>query len=45
MLATFVLTLIVPLQWAVLLGVVLSVAVFVYQQSDRVTIVEIVPLG
>jgi sulfate permease, SulP family len=44
MLATFVLTLIVPLQWAVFLGVVLSVAVFVYQQSDRVTIVEIIPV-
>ena len=44
MLVTFVLTLIVPLQWAVFLGVVLSVAVFVYQQSDRVSIVEIVPV-
>jgi SulP family sulfate permease len=44
MLATFVLTLIVPLQWAVFLGVVLSVAVFVFQQSERVTIVEIVPV-
>src|SRR4029434_254840 len=44
MLATFVLTLIVPLQWAVFLGVVLSVAVFVFQQSERVTIVEMVPV-
>jgi SulP family sulfate permease len=44
MLATFVLTLVVPLQWAVFLGVVLSVAVFVFQQSDRVTIVEIIPV-
>ena len=44
MLVTFVLTLIVPLQSAVFLGVVLSVAVFVYQQSDRVSIVEIVPV-
>jgi sulfate permease, SulP family len=44
MLATFILTLVVPLQWAVFLGVVLSVAVFVYQQSDRVTIVELVPV-
>jgi sulfate permease, SulP family len=44
MLATFALTLIVPLQWAVFLGVVLSLAVFVYQQSGRVTIVETVPV-
>jgi sulfate permease, SulP family len=44
MLATFALTLVVPLQWAVFLGVLLSVAVFVYQQSERVTVVEVVPL-
>ena len=44
MLATFALTLVVPLQWAVFLGVLLSVAVFVYQQSERVTIVEVVPV-
>ena len=40
MLVTFALTLVVPLQWAVFLGMVLSAAVFVYQQSNRVTLVE-----
>jgi SulP family sulfate permease len=44
MLMTFALTLIVPLQWAVFLGVMLSIVLFVYQQSGRVSIVEVVPV-
>jgi SulP family sulfate permease len=45
MLATFALTLLVPLQWAVFLGVLLSVAVFVAQQAGRVAVVEVVPVA
>jgi sulfate permease, SulP family len=35
---TFVLTMIIPLQYAVLLGVALSIVLYVVQQSNRVTI-------
>ena len=35
---TFVLTMIIPLQYAVLLGVALSIVLYVVQQSNRITI-------
>ncbi len=38
---TFVATLIVPLQWAIFIGVALSFAVFAYQESENATIVEV----
>jgi len=38
---TFVATLVVPLQWAIFIGVALSFAVFAYQQSEAATIVEV----
>jgi sulfate permease, SulP family len=42
MVATFVLTLVIPLQYAVLVGVGLSVVMFVLQQSTRLTARRIV---
>jgi SulP family sulfate permease len=41
MIATFVATLIVPLQTAIFFGVALSFAIFAYQQSEAATITEI----
>ncbi|MCB9114011.1 MAG: SulP family inorganic anion transporter [Caldilinea sp.] len=41
---TFVATLIVPLQWAIFIGVALSFAVFAYQESENATIVEVTTL-
>jgi SulP family sulfate permease len=38
MVTTFVLTLLIPLQYAVLVGVGLSVILYVASQSNRVTI-------
>jgi len=43
MLITFVGTLIMPLQYAVLLGVAISILLFIAQQANRVTLVEMVP--
>jgi len=43
MLITFVATLIMPLQYAVLLGVAISILLFIAQQANRVTLVEMVP--
>jgi SulP family sulfate permease len=40
MAATFALTLVVPLQYAVLVGVLLAVLLFVVRQSNQVTVVE-----
>jgi len=42
MIATFVATLIVPLQWAIFFGVALSFAIFAYRESESTTIVEVV---
>ncbi len=42
MLVTLVVTLIVPLQWAILLGVAFSFAVFAYRESESTTIVQVV---
>lgn len=43
MLITFVGTLIMPLQFAVLLGVAISILLFLFQQANRITLVELVP--
>lgn len=43
MLATFIATLVVPLQFAVLFGVVLSAALHVLRQSNRVVVTQWVP--
>jgi len=42
MIATFVATLIVPLQWAIFFGVALSFSLFAYRQAESTTIVEVV---
>ena len=43
---TFVLTIVIPLQYAVLLGVATSVVLFVVRQSNKVTVVRwVVPVG
>jgi SulP family sulfate permease len=44
MIMTFVATLIVPLQYAVLVGVALSIVLYVFRQSNKVIITEIVPV-
>jgi SulP family sulfate permease len=44
LLATFVATLIVPLQEAILFGVALSFAIFAYHESESTTIVEVVSI-
>jgi SulP family sulfate permease len=44
MVMTFAATLLVPLQYAVLLGVALSILLFVFRQSNKVVITEIVPV-
>lgn len=41
MIATFIATLLVPLQYAIFFGVALSFAIFAYQQSEGATIMEI----
>ena len=40
MATTFVFTLIIPLQYAVLLGIALSILLFVVRQSNRMTLKE-----
>jgi SulP family sulfate permease len=42
MIATFIATLIVPLQWAIFFGVAASFAIFAYRESESTTIVEVV---
>ena len=42
MIATFVATLIVPLQWAIFFGVAASFVVFAYRESESTTIVEVI---
>ncbi len=42
MMATFVATLIVPLQWAIFFGVAASFAIFAYRESESTTIVEVI---
>ena len=44
MLITFVGTLVMPLQFAVLLGVAISVLLYIGQQANRITLVEFVPV-
>lgn len=44
MIMTFAATLLVPLQYAVLLGVALSILLFVFRQSNKVVITEVVPV-
>jgi SulP family sulfate permease len=44
MIMTFAATLLVPLQYAVLLGVALSILLFVFRQSNKVVVTEIVPV-
>lgn len=41
MIATFVATLLVPLQWAIFFGVAASFAIFAYRESESTTIVEV----
>ena len=41
MIATFIATLIVPLQWAIFFGVALSFAVFAYREAASTSIVEV----
>ena len=43
MLITFVSTLIMPLQFAVLLGVAISIVLYISQQANRIELVEIIP--
>jgi sulfate permease, SulP family len=43
MLITFVGTLIMPLQFAVLLGVAVSIVLYISQQANRIKLVEIIP--
>lgn len=43
MVMTFAATLLAPLQYAVLLGVALSILLFVFRQSNKVVVTEIVP--
>jgi sulfate permease, SulP family len=45
MIFTFIITLFVPIQVAVLLGVLLSFVTYIYRSAERVDIIEIVPLG
>jgi SulP family sulfate permease len=44
MILTFAATLLVPLQYAVLLGMALSIMLYVFRQSNRVVVTEIVPV-
>jgi SulP family sulfate permease len=44
MIFTFIATLIVPIQYAVFLGVLLSFVMYIYRAADKVEIMEIVPL-
>jgi SulP family sulfate permease len=44
MITTFVATLLVPLQYAVLLGVALSILLYVARQSNKLVITQIVPI-
>jgi len=44
MVMTFAATLLVPLQYAVLLGVALSILLFVFRQSNKVIVTELVPM-
>ncbi len=44
MIMTFAATLLVPLQYAVLLGVALSILLFVFRQSNKVVVIEVVPV-
>jgi len=41
MIATFIATLVVPLQWAIFFGVALSFAVFAYREAESTSIVEV----
>ena len=41
---TFIGTLIMPLQFAVFLGVVISILLFIFEQANRITLVELVPV-
>jgi SulP family sulfate permease len=43
MLITFVGTLIMPLQFAVLMGVAISIVLYISQQANRIKLVEIIP--
>jgi SulP family sulfate permease len=45
MVFTFVATLVLPIQYAVFLGVVLSFVLQIYRSAEKVDILEIVPLG
>jgi SulP family sulfate permease len=45
MIFTFIATLILPIQYAVFLGVLLSFVMHIYRSAEKVEIVEIVPLG
>ncbi|MEI2690638.1 MAG: SulP family inorganic anion transporter [Anaerolineae bacterium] len=42
---TFAATLLAPLQYAVLLGVALSILLFVFRQSNKVVVTEVVPVS
>src|SRR5512136_5202 len=44
MIATFVATLIVPLQWAIFFGVAASFVAFAYREAETTTIVELIAL-
>ena len=44
MVVTFIATLVLPVQTAVLVGVILSFVMYVYRSSDKLRIVEIVPV-
>jgi len=44
MLITFVGTMVMPLQFAVLMGVAISILLFIVQQANRITLVEMVPV-
>jgi sulfate permease, SulP family len=45
MVATFALTLLIPLHWAIFAGVGLTLLVYIYSSSTKVRLVQIVPSG
>lgn len=45
MVFTFIATLVLPIQFAVFLGVILSFVLHIYRSAEKVDILEIVPLG
>ncbi len=45
MIVTFVATLALPVQVAVLVGVIISFILYIYRAADKFTVMEVVPMG